>query len=128
MCNRQSTQAKHTWLHVSWSLVLGLTLNVLSIERLMHGLNHGWGDLIDCMYADAAAIAHAQAACPYPSLPCYADVGHDEDATKGGMGRPIERMLRMAQAMLDVVNDLTMLDGTKVKIRVGKMLDARHGY
>ncbi|KAK9862151.1 hypothetical protein WJX84_008470 [Apatococcus fuscideae] len=45
--------------------------------------------------------------------------GHDEDAAKGSMGRPVDRMLQMACAMLDVVNDLTMLDGSKVKIRVG---------
>ncbi len=46
--------------------------------------------------------------------------GHDEDAMKSGIGRPVDRMLQMACAMLDVVNDLTMLDGTKVKIRVGE--------
>ncbi|KAK9847967.1 hypothetical protein WJX84_006862 [Apatococcus fuscideae] len=45
--------------------------------------------------------------------------GHDEDAAKGSMGRPVERMIQMACAMLDVVNDLTMLDGSKVKIRIG---------
>lgn len=28
----------------------------------------------------------------------------------------------MASAMLDVVNDLSMLDGTKVKIRIGECL------
>ncbi|KAK9836885.1 hypothetical protein WJX74_010424 [Apatococcus lobatus] len=46
-------------------------------------------------------------------------VGHDEDASKLKFGRPVDRMLQMASAMLDVVNDLTMLDGSKVKIRIG---------
>ena len=40
---------------------------------------------------------------------------------KGSMGRPVDRILQMACAMLDVVNDLTMLDGTKVEIRIGKL-------
>lgn len=48
------------------------------------------------------------------------NAGHDEDASKAKLGKPVERMLQMACAMLDVVNDLTMLDGTKVKIRIGK--------
>ncbi len=49
------------------------------------------------------------------------NAGHDEDASKTKLGKPVDRMLQMACAMLDVVNDLTMLDGTKVKIRIGKL-------
>ena len=59
-----------------------------------------------------------------PSLACFDIIlcctGHDEDAVKSSMGKPVDRMLQMACAMLDVVNDLTMLDGTKVKIRIGE--------
>ena len=40
--------------------------------------------------------------------------GHDEDEEKRAMGRPCERILRMACAMLDAVQGLTTPNGEKV--------------
>ncbi|KAK9820605.1 hypothetical protein WJX72_012229 [[Myrmecia] bisecta] len=45
--------------------------------------------------------------------------GHDEDDKKRSMGRPIERMISMAKAMLDVVSSIPCKDGSSLQIRVG---------
>lgn len=46
--------------------------------------------------------------------------GHDEDAAKRKMGTPMERMLAMAEAMLDVVRTIHISDGSDLRIRVGE--------
>jgi hypothetical protein len=44
--------------------------------------------------------------------------GHDEDPAKAKKGTPIERVVEMAKAMIDVVQNLTTPRGEKVQIRV----------
>lgn len=87
------------------------------------GANH---DMPACFKLEALMKA-GQCLC----LPCdvgqqqcwsVKPAGHDEDASRANLGRPADRMLQMACAMLDVADDLTMLDGSKVQIRIGMSL------
>ena len=45
--------------------------------------------------------------------------GHDEDATKASKGTPLERVLAMAKAMIDVTSRMTAPNGDR--IRVGRL-------
>ena len=45
--------------------------------------------------------------------------GHDETEAKPKAGRPVERMLKMAEAMLDVVSRFRMPNNAVLRIRIG---------
>lgn len=45
--------------------------------------------------------------------------GHDEDDDKARKGSPIDRVLGMARAMLDVVHNITAPNGERLRIRIG---------
>jgi hypothetical protein len=44
--------------------------------------------------------------------------GHDEDDEKVKKGAPIDRVVNMAKAMLDIVQNLTAPNGEKLHIRI----------
>uniref|UniRef100_A0A7S3VS63 histidine kinase n=1 Tax=Dunaliella tertiolecta TaxID=3047 RepID=A0A7S3VS63_DUNTE len=45
--------------------------------------------------------------------------GHDEDDVKKKKGAPVERVLRMAKGMMDVVQNITAPNGERLRIRIG---------
>ncbi len=44
--------------------------------------------------------------------------GHDEDEDKARKGSPVERVIAMARAMVDAVQNLTAPNGEKLQIRI----------
>ena len=46
--------------------------------------------------------------------------GHDESEKTARKGRPVERMLKMAEAMLQAVTKFKMPDGSVLRIRIGE--------
>lgn len=47
------------------------------------------------------------------------DAGHDEDDEKAKIGTPLERVLLMADAMLDAIKTFKSPDGKALCIRIG---------
>ncbi|KAJ9517318.1 hypothetical protein QJQ45_016688, partial [Haematococcus lacustris] len=45
--------------------------------------------------------------------------GHDEDPVKAQRGTPIDRVIAMAKAMIDVVRNITAPNGDRLRIRIG---------
>ncbi|KAF5834468.1 hypothetical protein DUNSADRAFT_8822 [Dunaliella salina] len=45
--------------------------------------------------------------------------GHDEDDVKRKKGVPVERVLKMAKGMMDVVQNITAPNGERLRIRIG---------
>ena len=49
--------------------------------------------------------------------------GHDEDEDKTKIGTPLERVLLMANAMLDAIKTFKSPDGKNLRIRIGELLE-----
>lgn len=45
--------------------------------------------------------------------------GHDENEQTEKLGQPVERMLKMARAMLEAVRSFKISKGTPLRIRIG---------
>lgn len=52
------------------------------------------------------------------------DAGHDEDEEKAKIGTPLERVLLMANAMLDAIKIFKSPDGKALRIRIGRVQPA----
>ena len=50
---------------------------------------------------------------------CTCSAGHDEDEEKAKIGTPLERVLLMANAMLDAIKTFKSPDGKNLRIRIG---------
>jgi Na+-translocating ferredoxin:NAD+ oxidoreductase RnfC subunit len=50
------------------------------------------------------------------------NAGHDEDEEKVKIGTPLERVLLMANAMLDAIKTFKSPDGKNLRIRIGMPL------
>lgn len=48
--------------------------------------------------------------------------GHDENAATAKLGRPVERMIKMAKGMLEVVRTFKMPRGVPLQIRIGTLM------
>lgn len=62
--------------------------------------------------------------CPFgkfdePATTVSDVAGHDEDSKSAEKGRPIIRMLKMAQGMLEAVKHFKLSSGTPLQIRIG---------
>lgn len=71
---------------------------------------------VQCVVAQASIAAWVPAR---PELGMQVSAGHDENEQTEKMGSPVERMLKMAKAMLEVVRNFKSIKGTPLQIRIG---------